>query len=479
LDYHTVPLTRKSLLALALNLFWLAGLVWLVIRAVRRSQSRWSRWVCEAVFFLLWLPPLDFCRRFLLDISPGQLLRFFKQPLGILALLVLLVCFTWKHRWFARAAAVATAIMSPLAFINLVGIALAIRGLEHPSHQITDPPLAPLSPVREGQARVVWIIFDEADQRLGFEQRPANLQMPEFDRFVHESLYATNAYPPGTNTLESLPGLTTGQRILMASIKNARELELTLADTGKVVLWEDLPSVFDSARALGVNTALVGWHHPYDRVLGRSLNYCSWYPFTEYELVRGPTVGGAMLNQLGCLALEFHLRGVFAGICRASLADSLALVTNSTYGLVFLHLPPPHTPGVFNAATGRFTVLDLTAVQGYFGNLALADRALRTLRKAMEASGQWDRTWVILSADHSWRDSRRYDGQRDHRIPFLIKAPGANQPAIYSPEVNTVVTKDLVLSILRGGVTNQQQAIVWLDAHPAPRLPPPASSANK
>jgi len=219
--------------------------------------------------------------------------------------------------------------MSPLAFINLVGIALAIRGLEHPSHQITDPPLAPLSPVRDGQARVVWIIFDEADQRLGFEQRPANLQMPEFDRFRHESLYATNAYPPGTNTLESLPGLTTGQRILMASIKNARELALTLADTGKVVLWEDLPSVFDSARALGVNTALVGWHHPYDRVLGRSLNYCSWYPYTEYELVRGPTVGGAMFNQLGCLALEFHLRGVFAGICRASLADSLALVTTS------------------------------------------------------------------------------------------------------------------------------------------------------
>ena len=64
---------------------------------------------------------------------------------------------------------------------------------------------------------------------------------------------------------------------------------------------------------------------------------------------------------------------------------------------------------------------------GYFNNLALAYRFLGQLRHAMETSGAWDKSWVIISADHSWRDSRIYDGVIDLRVPFLVKAPGAGQ----------------------------------------------------
>ena len=55
----------------------------------------------------------------------------------------------------------------------------------------------PPGPVHEGQPRVVWIIFDEADYRMIFEQRPASLEMPEFDRLREESLSANNAISPG------------------------------------------------------------------------------------------------------------------------------------------------------------------------------------------------------------------------------------------------------------------------------------------
>ena len=49
----------------------------------------------------------------------------------------------------------------------------------------------------------------------------------------------------------------------------------------------------------------------------------------------------------------------------------------------------------------------------YFDNLALADHELgELLRKRSEASGQRDNTWIILSADHSWRRSKSYDGRR-------------------------------------------------------------------
>ena len=32
------------------------------------------------------------------------------------------------------------------------------------------------------QPRVVWLIFDELDERVAFAARPANLSLPEFDR---------------------------------------------------------------------------------------------------------------------------------------------------------------------------------------------------------------------------------------------------------------------------------------------------------
>jgi arylsulfatase A-like enzyme len=89
----------------------------------------------------------------------------------------------------------------------------------------------------------------------------------------------------------------------------------------------------------------------------------------------------------------------------------------------------------------------------------------------MEASGQWDKTWVILSADHSWRESKLYDGQRDFRVPYLIKPPGATVSAEYTRPFNTVLTHDLILAILRGELTDGQSIAPWLDAHAEPSSP--------
>jgi hypothetical protein len=254
---------------------------------------------------------------------------------------------------------------------------------------------------------------------------------------------------------------------------------LTIADTGEVVAWSALPSVFASARQLGFNTALVGWYHPYSRLLGQSLNYCAWYPFPPFELVRAPTVGIGLWRQIPRVDLTRDHQRIYIDTCRAMFADSLSLVTNANYGLIFLHLPPPHVPGVFNAASGQWTTAKMPVVSGYFNNLALADRTLGQLRQAMETSGQWDKSWLILSSDHSWPGSRLCDAVRDPRVPFLIKAPGAAGSITCSTPINTSLSHDLVLAILRGNLTNQQQTVAWLEAHPSAPPPPANLPARK
>ena len=115
---------------------------------------------------------------------------------------------------------------------------------------------------------------------------------------------------------------------------------------------------------------------------------------------------------------------------------------------------------------------------GYFDSLALADVFLGKLREAMQAGGLWDRIWLIVTADHSWRESRIYDGRRDYRVPFLLKAPATAAGATYCKPLNTVLTHDLILAILRGEISGQAQALAWLDVHSAP-LPPVLTCGQK
>jgi hypothetical protein len=53
-------------------------------------------------------------------------------------------------------------------------------------------------------------------------------------------------------------------------------------------------------------------------------------------------------------------------------------------------------------------------------------------------------------------------------VPFIVKPPGANEPITYAPKINTILTHDLILAILRGEITSQRELVPWLDEHGKP-----------
>jgi hypothetical protein len=463
--YNKLPVTSSMLLALVLNLICFASMVWLVMQVLRRFPRRSLQLPFHLAFLLLLLIPVDFVRLELTNIADYQIVAFLKQPVVIIAVLAVSVLVVWKHRSLTKITAVVVGFFSPLALFMFAKIALVCLGVIQIKQCASNEPFPPSGAVRAGQPRVLWIIFDETDYRLAFKQRPPGLQLPEFDRLQQQSLAAANAYSPNDATILSMPALILGRRISSVSDEDACDLSITFADNGKTTTWTAQPSVFSEARSLGFNTALVGWYIPYDRMLGNALNFCAWYPFPSFQPTRDVTFAANMRCQIFSLSETFWLRHLYANICQDSLQTSLRVVTNSTYGLILLHLPPPHKPGVYLPEEHKFILWAKSKVQGYFNNLALADDELGALRHALEASGEWDKTWVILSSDHSWRESRLYDGQRDRRVPFLVKPPGANESMTYSQQFNTVLTHDLILAILHRDVTNQQNVVLWLNTY--------------
>ena len=83
--------------------------------------------------------------------------------------------------------------------------------------------------------RVIWVVFDEMDQRLAFDARPSDLALPEFDRIRAEAVVADHATPTADWTVIALPSLISGRIFDKAEMINARTLQVTPEGTSEVV----------------------------------------------------------------------------------------------------------------------------------------------------------------------------------------------------------------------------------------------------
>jgi len=328
--------------------------------------------------------------------------------------------------------------------------------------------------------RVVWIVFDELSQEMAFGNRSQGPPLTNLGRLKAISFFATAAKAPSGATLTSMPGLILGEPVIEAIPRGPYNLYLRTRSQSQPVPWSAFPSVFDDARELGFDTALLGWYHPYGRLLNRSLTHCFWTPQwqdagVEEEFTQ-PGFASSMWDrarlQLAALPGAGHLPGVFPGVYDRQeriklfsllLSRALEWAADPSIGLVLLHLPVPHPPSIYSPPEGALTP---NGRMGYLDNLLLADRAMGLLRGSIEEAGLWNQSAVLVSADHGWRTSfwRNEPGwtateeaasrQDTSAVPFLLKLPGQTSGAVYEKALPTVVTRRLIIEILSGRLTD-------------------------
>jgi hypothetical protein len=350
---------------------------------------------------------------------------------------------------------------------------------------------------KRADTRVLWLIFDEMDQHVSFAARPAGIKLPELDRLRSESVYATNAFPPAPLTYMSMPALINGRLVAKVTPTRADELMINFDGEKDAVGWSTQPNVFSTARQSGFHTGLVGWCHPYCEVIGSGLTKCEAVKEHSNEEISLPA---SMFSQVEALIstiplvqqsatpliqrIDFINKIVTKGerlkyIARYKrvLEGALRESTDADLDLVMIHSPAPHPPGIYDSDKNDFS---LESKNGYVDNLALVDRTVGDLRRAMEAAGLWDKTTVIISADHWWRtemwsrgpffnreDAAVAGSKMDHRVPFIVKLAGRREPVTYSESFNTVVTHDLILALLRGELSGSDSVVTWLNNHRA------------
>lgn len=484
------PPDVKFLWALLADILIMAALVFLAFR-LREKNARALRWA--GTLFIAFLCVFAFYN---LQRSLNQSLHhLLTQRAAVLvkitvAMVVLFFLIRFPKKAL-RAAAQFFLLLSPMFVV------LSINGfwLYHSAdlRDIDKGAAAGMLPARPDANRVIWIIFDELDQKLVFDARPDRIHLPEFDRLRAESIYADHVRSPAWDTLEAIPSLLMG-RIVSETAPVTSDLRVKLKDGGEWVDFKSEPNVFSQARAAGFNTAVAGNHHPYCRILGSSSSDCAWAakgsdvmavkrflgpqtPFyvalylAEWQACQIP-----ILQQLRWISAAPQLARIWQ---KDDIADAqfvtgnaLRMLGNRNLNLVFLHFPVPHMPGIWNLEKQSFTTGD----SNYIDNLQLCDKLLGEMRRVLEQTGDWDRSTILVSGDHPYRayfwgspyvlwDAPDLNPKHTQPyVPFLLKLPSQHCELHYTRPFNSVVSADLLLRALYGQLRTPAEAVAFLDA---------------
>lgn len=396
----------------------------------------------------------------------------FSDHLGLMILLVLLVLsmlFALVIRYreeIVTAFVVLVFILSPYSII-LLGGTLRYAFLIAPQYKSQES--APVvKKIPAGKTKVVFILFDEWDYRLTFANRPAGIVLNEIDKLKSESVFFTNAYPPANNTLNSIPAITSG--VMVNNVTPISKYDATLNTVnGEKTTWSKLPSLFRTLKNENYSSGVLGSFVPYCNVLGEDIDECLWYAQSAQENSYGTSLFEKLINQNRTLIesprfspfgqslyVKEHIKRY-----NAIIADTMTMLSNDDHELVYLHLPIPHPPFIYNKSKGDLSLAN-NKDSGYVDELELVDRTIHDIRTLLNEKGMLNRVTLILTSDHWFRFATYYDGKKDHRVPLIIKFPDHNKGINYSAKINTVGIGDVIFNVVNGKICSPDELITYL-----------------
>ena len=449
-DYlAATPYNPVDYFAALAGVFLFAALLYVVISVIWYHGSRTARIVAKLAIFIVFLLPLDFVRRSL----GASLAAFFGLSqyimMGLVAATLLVLAFWFRQRFYAILFWL-FALLSPYAGVNIV------QTLTHAisPEQLSERPQLPVPAAKLESAarnRVVWIIFDEWDQRIVFDERPADLKLPHLDRLVGESVMATRAYAPSGSTLISIPALLTGRLIAEAQARDDDELRIRFSGEKETRDFRSTDNIITEALLGGHRVAVMGWYHPYGRLFSQSDNLTAHsFGFPAFQGFRGQTIFSAEVAQLQFVISPFYGRQLSRDLHIQLHAAALDAVGAAELDLIFLHYNVPHSPGIYDRETQAYSISPSNSTNEYLSNLALVDRTLGEVLLKLDAAALRDSTTLILTSDHWWRSAPWVEKGKGYPVPLILRAKGGGNPERVDGTLCTTSLRAVVRDLLAG-----------------------------
>jgi len=449
---------RKSLpdfrlyFALIGDVLALALLIFLLIRIAPRVPS-WLRRALPVAAIAILAFAFSFLRAHLPHLAPVSVLAVLFVAAEILA-------YKFSTRTVRIIKGLALAATPCLAVTFLA----PIYYLSRPSPIPPDPPLAHRlngSPA----VRVIWVIFDEWDQRLTFgdADTPSAAPVPTIASLSARSFIASRALAAQSGavpvynmaTALAIPSLLYGKLAIAFGTEDASTRNLLFTGESDPTVLGSGNSVFARARSLGWNSAIAGWFLPYCRIFASQVTDCYWDEMFDQASSASRFPVQAAVDETRML-FESEMYSPFGrslvvarhtGEYQALLAAAKRYAADAAIGLAFIHLNVPHKPYLDNPGlrslvhTGQPDAL-------YIKELRWVDNAVAEILCTLDNSGLASKTAVILSSDHPARLASRTTPY----VPFIVHLPGYAPGVTSSLELSTLGSADLVMAIANGQI---------------------------
>lgn len=383
------------------------------------------------------------------------------------------------------------------ALLVLIAGALTAYMLIEPFNQGARAPVARAEPGRD-LPNIVVIVLDALtthDMSLYGYQLPTT---PNFDRLAQTWTVYDNAHAAGTATLAMQPAMFTGRYPYFDRWQRYGDL----ARSGQGVL--SLPEILQSFGYDTVYGMGGGWspsryhlHTGFDQILGGGFAAHA-YPGNLVQTFAGrdlanrtlwnPTVAEAIISpHAGALD---PATGTIEEPMYARADRLLRTRAGSSPFFVYLHMSRPHDPFIGNEFLGTFLsreaglatvgsqhalfmrqyeagqqrTIDLLRLR-YDENILKADQEVGDLIKTLQATGLYDQSLIIITADHGNSFANGYQGYftpllsaAEHSIPLLVKFPNQTEGRRVRETVSTVDIMPTILDV--AGISYPQ---AWLD----------------
>jgi len=444
----------------------LVAALFAVLMALLRRLRGWSkiRWGLIAL-----LPPLLLARN--LDVIPFQVPGMAVLALGLAWTALLLLLILKSPRAALQLGRIGSSLLAGFAIFGLVMTwQLGRATLWRPGPQSFS---APIPAAAAAKPRLIWIILDELAYAPVFEARDPSLKLPNFDRLRRESTLYTQMTPIAYRTTRVVPSLQLGRVVTDVAYTANNKYLVQFEDNPDWQPFDANATLFAAAKEHGLTTSIVGWYVAYCPVFQKVVTECYWSNADAQD--RGPTSTSATYFE----NVWFPLRILAEQIISPSRAwadtarwnakgheeavkdlsrHALETVANSQADVLYLHLPAPHPPAVWDRQTVSFKVGG-----SYLDSLDYSDRLLGQILDRLESQPRWANTMLIVQGDHSWRtemwrplpgwsteDERiSHGGHFDPRPVLLIHAPGQNDPKTVASQTSVMYVHDLVSAEIR------------------------------
>jgi Sulfatase len=411
---------------------------------------------------------------------------------------LLLVTF-WRPSFEAKFETVVAFASALLVCASISGLAILIQlawfGWQARSLNVQTPLhySVTVRSINAARPRIIWILFDELSYEQVYERRFRGLQLPSFDRLASQATVFTHTIPAGIRTEQVLLSLMTGEPVDDArSSADGKHISMHNPATKVWLKFDEHDSVFQDAQNAGYRTAVAGWYNPYCRILPEVLDRCFWtfaaltpngmlptaatLPSNMMEPFLYAAGSGSayrllsffpQIPNLSALVPELHISDYQALL---DMADKV--LDDHSANFVLLHLPVPHPGGIYDRATGKFSLRH----SSYIDNLALADKCLAHLRSKLESSAEWDSSAIVIMGDHSWRTKLIWSsspewteedeiasqgGRFDDRPAYVVKFPQQRVGTRIEEPFAALNTRKLLDALLTQKIRSPEDLSLW------------------